>query len=119
MRALTASAIVALLSLATPALAQTPDATAPSKADTQSDSRVTIRGIQVVDVEDLKSDVRSQVDALVASTEQKDLQSMRSSIDSMPQAASALKAKGRSSAQVVAVNIDKQGILTMFTKRNA
>ncbi|HEY4204384.1 MAG TPA: hypothetical protein VGM35_05140 [Xanthobacteraceae bacterium] len=80
---------------------------------------VTIRSIQVVDVEDLQSDMRSKVDALLATTKQEELQSLRASIDATPQAVSALKAKGRSSAQVVAINVDENGILTMFTKKAA
>ena len=70
----------------------------------------------MVDVEELKADVRSKVDALVANTKQEEIQSLRKSIDAIPQAVSALKAKGRNSAQVVAINIDENGVLTMFTK---
>jgi hypothetical protein len=73
----------------------------------------------VVDVEDLQADMRSKVDALLANTKQEELQSLRASIDATPQAVSALKAKGRNSAQVVAINVDENGILTMFTKKTA
>jgi hypothetical protein len=43
------------------------------------------------------------------------MQSLRKSIDAVPEAASALKAKGLSSSQVVAINI-ADGVLTLFTK---
>lgn len=42
--------------------------------------------------------------------------SLRKTIDATPEALSALKAKGRNSAQVVAINIDPNGVLTLFTK---
>jgi hypothetical protein len=90
---------------------------APSQSQTEPQKGVAIRSIQVVDVEELRSDVRSTVDALVASTKQDDIKSIRDSIDATPEAVSALKAKGRSSAQVLAINIDKNGVLTMFTKK--
>ena len=62
--------------------------------------------------------MRSQVDALVTNTKQEEIKSLRASIKSIPEAVSALKAKGRNSAQVVAINIDKEGVLTMFTKKS-
>jgi hypothetical protein len=43
------------------------------------------------------------------------MQSLRKSIDASPEVAAALKAKGLSSSQVVAINI-AEGVLTMFTK---
>jgi 3-methyladenine DNA glycosylase AlkD len=74
-----------------------------------------IRSIQVVDIKDLKPAVRSKVDEVVAQTTEEDLQALRKSIDATPEAASALKAKGLSSSQVVAINI-ADGVLTLFTK---
>jgi len=50
-----------------------------------------------------------------AHTSDQDMQALRHSIDATPVAASALKAKGLSSAQVVAINI-ADGVLTMFTR---
>ena len=70
----------------------------------------------MIDIQELKGDVRSQVDALVAHTKQEQMNSLRKTIEATPEALSALKAKGRSSAQVVAVNIDKDGVPTFFTK---
>src|SRR6266446_5976244 len=54
--------------------------------------------IQVVDVKDLKPEVRSKVDDVVAQTSEEDMQSLWKSIDALPEAASALKAKGLSSS---------------------
>jgi hypothetical protein len=43
------------------------------------------------------------------------MQSLRKAIEATPEAASALKAKGLSSSQVVAINII-DGVLTLFAK---
>lgn len=117
MRTLTTTAVVALLGLGTPALAQTPDTSAPKQSESRS--QPSIRSVQVVDVKDLPPETRTQVDALVSRTSEQDLQSLRKSIDASPGISSALKAKGLSSMQVVAINIDDSGVLTMFTKTAA
>ena len=59
--------------------------------------------------------MRAKVDEIVAQTSEEDMQSLRKSIDATAEAASALKAKGLSSSQVVAINI-ADGVLTMITK---
>jgi len=111
--------VVALsLVMGVPLSAQAQAGKNPSGSETQQQS-VTIRNIQVVDIEDLQSDTRSKVDALVSSTKQEELQSLRASIEATPAAISALKAKGRTTEQVVAINVDENGTLTMFTKRVA
>jgi len=58
---------------------------------------------------------QSKVDDVVAHTSEEDMQSLRKSIDATPEAASALKAEGLTSSQVVAINI-AGGVLTMFAK---
>jgi hypothetical protein len=63
----------------------------------------------------LQPAVRAKVDEVVAQTSEEDLQSLRKSIDATPEAASALKAKGLSSSQVVAINI-ADSVLTIFAK---
>jgi hypothetical protein len=78
-------------------------------------SSTVIRSIQVVDFKERQPAVRSKVDDVVAQTSEEDLQSLRKSIDATPEAASALKAKGLSSLQVVAINI-ADGVLTLITK---
>ena len=117
MRSFTASAIIAALSLGTPAFVQAQGA-APSESEAQkppAQSSTVIRSIQVVDVKDLKPEVRSKIDDVVAHTSEEDMQSLRKSIDALPEAASALKAKGLSSSQVVAINF-ADGVLTLFAK---
>jgi hypothetical protein len=87
-----------------------------SQAQTPPDQASTvIRSIQVVDIKDLKPALRSKVGEVVAHIRQEDMRSLRNSIDATPEAADALKAKGLSSSQVVAINI-VDGILTMFAK---
>jgi hypothetical protein len=116
MRIFTTSVIIAAVSLGTPAFVQAQGA--PSQSEAQkppAQSSTVIRSIQVVDVKDLQPAVRSKVDEIVAQTSEKDIQALRKSIDATPEAASALKAKGLSSAQVVAINI-AEGVLTLFAK---
>ncbi len=116
MRVFAASVIIAVVSLGTPAFVQAQGAPSQSEAQKQpAQSSTVIRSIQVVDVKDLQPAVRSKVDEIVAQTSQEDVQSLRKSIDATPEAASALKAKGLSSSQVVAINI-ADGVLTLFTK---
>jgi hypothetical protein len=117
MRIFTTSVIVAALSVGTPAFVQAQGAS-PSQSEAQkppAQSRTVIRSIQVVDVKDLQPAVRSKVDEIVSQTSDEEMQSLRKSIDATPEAASALKAKGLSSAQVVAINI-ADGVLTLFAK---
>jgi len=116
MRIFTAFVIVAAVSLGTPAFVQAQGARSqPEAQKPPAQSSTVIRSIQVVDVKDLKPAVRSKVDEVVANTSEEDLQSLRKSIDATPEAASALKAKGLSSSQVVAINI-ADGVLTLFAK---
>jgi Spy/CpxP family protein refolding chaperone len=116
MRKFTTSVIVAALSLATPAFVQAQGAAAPSEAQTPAaKSNTTIRSIKVVDLNELQPEMRSQVEAFALRSKEEDMTSLRKSLDALPQAASALKEKGLSSAQVVAINID-DGVLTMFAK---
>ena len=117
MRISTASVIIAIaaLSLGAPAFAQAQGAQPKAQAQTPSDQSSVIRSIQVVNIKDLKPEVRSKVENLAAQTSEDDLRSLRSSIDATPEAASALKAKGLNSSQVVAINIT-DGVLTLFAK---
>jgi uncharacterized protein HemX len=124
MRIFTATAIVAALALGTPAFvqaqaqaqAQAQRTPAQSEAQTPAaQSNKLIQSVQIVDVKDLKPEMRSKVDDVVARTSEEDMQSLRKSIDATPEAESALKAKGLSSSQVVAINI-AGGVLTMFAK---
>lgn len=116
MRTLTTSAIIAVLSFGTPAFVHAQGAPSKSEAQTPpAQSSATIRSIQVVDVKELQPAVRSKVDEIVAQSSEQDLKSLRQSIDAAPAAVSALKAKGLSSSQVVAINVS-DGVLTIFAK---
>ena len=125
MRSITASVMIAALSLATPAFVQAQGAPQPKaqeqpkeqpKAGEQpAQSGEVIRAIQVVEIKQLQPAVQAKVDEVVKQTSEADLQSLRKSIDETPEAASALKAKGFSSAQVVAINIS-DGVLTIIAK---
>ncbi len=116
MRIFTASVIIAAVSLGTPAFVRAQGAPSKSEAQTPpAQSSTVIRSIQVVDVKELQPAVRSKVDDIVAHTSEEDIQSLRKSIDATPEAASALKVKGLSSSQVVAINI-VDGVLTLFAK---
>jgi hypothetical protein len=115
MRIMTASAIVAAIVLGTPAFVQAQGAPSQPEAQTPAQSSPAIRSILVVDVKDLKPVARSKVDDIVAHTSEQDMQALRQSIDATPAAASALKAKGLSSSQVVAINL-ADGVLTMFAR---
>jgi len=115
-RIVTASAILAALLLGTPALVQAQGASPQPKAEEPSaQSGAVIKSIQVVDVKELQPALRAKVDEVVAQTSEEELQSLRKSIDATPEATSALKAKGFSSSQIVAINIT-EGVLTMFAK---
>jgi hypothetical protein len=116
MRILTASVIVAALSFATPAFVQAQGASPqPQAEEAPARSGTVIRSIQVVDIKQLQPEVRAKVEEIVARTSEEDLQSLRKSIDATPEADSALKVKGLTSSQVVAINI-ADGVLTMIAK---
>jgi serine protease inhibitor ecotin len=115
MRISLASVIIAALSLGTPAFVQAQGAQPEAQAQTPSDQSTVIRSIQVVNIKDLKPEVRSKIENVAAQTSENDLRSLRSSIDATPEAAAALKAKGLNSSQVVAINI-ADGVLTLFAK---
>lgn len=114
MRSMTALALAATLSLGTPALVMA-QGTGAAKDTSAPKSTVQINKIQVIDVKTLPDAVKTQVDEVVSKTSDEDMKGLRASIDASPAAANALKEKGVTSAQVVAVNI-ADGVLTMFTK---
>jgi hypothetical protein len=116
MRIFTASAIAAVLALGTPAFVQAQGTPPQSQAQTPAaQPNKLIQSVRIVNVKDLKPEMRSKADDVVAHTSEEDMQSLRKSIDATPEAASALKAEGLSSSQVVAINI-AGGVLTMFAK---
>jgi|SRR6185437_11774482 hypothetical protein len=118
MRIFTASAIAIALAFGTPALVQAQAQGTPPQSQAQTPAaqpNKLIQSVQIVNLKDLKPEMRSKVDDVVASTSEEDMQSLRKSIEATPEAASALKAQGLNSSQVVAINITG-GVLTMFAK---
>ncbi|MDN5928605.1 MAG: hypothetical protein L0I29_16170, partial [Hyphomicrobiales bacterium] len=77
----------------------------------------TITVVNVVDVEQLPPETKTQVDKFVAKEGNDGLQKLRQSIDSTPEAKSALQQKGMTSEQVVAASLDEKGTLTLITKK--
>src|SRR5258708_26525181 len=113
----TASGIVGGVSLGTPAFVQAQGGPSQPEAQTPPDQASTvIQSIQIVDIKQLQPAVRAKVDEIVKHTSKKEMQSLRELIDSSPEAASALKAKGLSSSHVVAIHI-ADGVLTLFAKK--
>jgi hypothetical protein len=69
MRTWTTPVVVALLAIGTPVLAPAQGSPRPTSTDTQAEQNDnTIHSIQVIDIEDLQSDLRGKVDALLAET---------------------------------------------------
>lgn len=114
MQTVKAAALVAALTLATPAFALA-QAAGSQTENAPAKSSVQISKIQVIDVKQLPDAVKSQVDEIVSKSSDDDMKALRASIDASPAAAGALKEKGMTSAQVVAINI-ADGVLTMFAK---
>ena len=81
----------------------------------QSDQSTAIQSIQVVNIKDLEPEVRSKIEAVVAKASKDDFRKLRDAIDALPEAVSALKAKGLTSSQVVAANVTN-GVLTLIAK---
>ncbi|MEH2500429.1 serine protease inhibitor ecotin [Bradyrhizobium sp. AZCC 1678] len=115
MRIFTASVIIAALSLGAPAWVQAQGAQPKAPPQAESDQSTVIRSIQVINIKDLKPEVRSKVEDAVATTSENDLQKLRDSIDTTPEAVSALKAKGLSSSHVVAITV-ANGVLMIFAR---
>ena len=116
MRIITASVIIAALSLGATAFVQAQGASPqPGAQEPPAQSSTVIRSIQVVDIKRLQPAVRAKVDEIVAQISEEDLQSLRKSIDATPEAVSALKAKGLNSSHVVGINV-ADGVLTIFAK---
>ena len=68
MRISTASVIIAALCLGTPALVQAQGAQPKAPPQAPSEQSIVIRSIQIVNVKDLKPEVRSKVEDLAAKT---------------------------------------------------
>ncbi|MFE0016834.1 hypothetical protein ACFWXH_18435 [Mesorhizobium sp. NPDC059054] len=99
-------------SSSTPQTPSNPPAAAPSAAPK-------IQRINVVDVSELPQATQKQVEQVVAQGTDDSLKQLRSNIDAVPEAKAALKAKGSTSAQVVATSMGQDGTLTLITKKNS
>ena len=89
MRIFTASAIAAASALGTPAFVQAQAQGTPPQSEAQTpaaQSNKLIQSVRIVNVKDLKPEMRSKVDDVVARTSEEDLQSLRKSIDATPEA---------------------------------
>src|SRR4051812_7117787 len=117
MRNFTAAVMIATFCLGMPAFVQaqatSPQPQAQEAPASPAQSDAVIRAVQVVDIKQLQPEVRAKIDEIVAQTSEEELQSLRKSIDEIPETASALKAKGLNSSNVVAINI-ADGVLTMI-----
>jgi len=89
----------------------------PDKAPA-SDARAVPRltKVEIVEFSDLPPKTQNQIDAVIATTKQEDMQKLHQSIDAIPEAAEALKAKGVKTSQIVVASLDEQGTLTLITK---
>jgi hypothetical protein len=112
-----ASAMTVALSVAAGAQQQPAPASPAPAQQAPSTGAPTINVVNVVDMDQLPPDTKTQVDAFVAKQGDDGLQKLRQSIDSTPEAKSALQQKGMTSQQVVAASLDDNGTLTLITKK--
>jgi hypothetical protein len=114
MRMPAAAVLVAVLSLGVPARVAAQDA-APPAANVLARPGARIKTVQVIDIQQLPDMVKSHVQELAAKARDSDTAALRKSIDETPAAATALKDKGLTSAQIVAADLS-DGQLTLFAK---
>lgn len=121
MRTIITLAAGALLTTSLAATAQTPPANAPSQAPATGQAAPAapqkIKSVQIVDFAELPDVAKTQVDAIIKQRNQGDLEKLHAAIEASPEVKSALKAKGATTEQVVAANVDAQGALTLITKK--
>lgn len=121
MRTITLAAS-ALLASSLAVNAQTPPANAPSSqapaaGQAAPPAQQKIKSVQIVDFAELPDVAKTQVDAIIKQRSKGDLDKLHAAIDASPEVKSALKAKGATTEQVVAANVDVQGALTLITKK--
>jgi hypothetical protein len=89
----------------------------PDKAPA-SDARAMPRltKVEIVEFADLPPKTQNQIDAVIASTKQEDMQKLHQSIEAIPEATEAMKAKGVKTSQIVIASLDEKGTLTLITK---
>ncbi|WP_090707626.1 MULTISPECIES: hypothetical protein [unclassified Beijerinckia] len=112
---LTALSVLAFAASAQ-AQSQVPQSRSEGSAASDTSAPQRFKKVQIVEFKDLPTNSQNQVDTVIATMQQDDLQKLHQSIDSIPAAAQALKAKGLSSSQVVVASLDDEGTLTLITK---
>jgi hypothetical protein len=128
MRTIAILAAGASLAFAMAANAQTPSAPSAQQPASQPPSAApaapaapsaapAIRKVDVVDIQELPQATQTQVNEAVAQDSGANIQSLRKSIDGMPQIKSALEAKGLASSHVIAARLGADGTLTLVTKK--
>lgn len=95
---------------------QVPQSRSEGSAASDTSASQRFKKIQIVEFKDLPTSSQNQVDTVIATMEQDGLRKLHQSIDAIPAAAQALKAKGLSSSQVVVASLDDEGTLTLITK---
>lgn len=122
MRFLTTFTALSGLALTAPAQAQSLSPQAGSNEPTVSYAQSTQKPaqkptrVEVVELKDLPQSAQNQVNSIVETMPQEDVQKLRQSIDALPEAAEALKAKGINSSHVVVATVNDEGILVLITK---
>lgn len=119
MRTIPLLAAGAVLAFTAAANAQAPAAqqpAAPPPAAGQAASPQITR-VDVIDIEELPEATQTQVNNVVAQSDEADLQNLRSTLDATPQIKSALEAKGAAAAHVIAASMGADGTLTLVTKK--
>ncbi len=76
-----------------------------------------IQRVAVVDVSELPAETQKQVDQVVAQTSPENLQQLRSTVESVPQAKQALEEKGVTAEHVIVTSLSPDGTLTLVTKK--
>ncbi len=111
-----AFAALGAVGLQGPAMAQTP-APAPSEAPRQA-TPPAITSVNVVDLDELPEETRTQVNQALASRTADDLQKLRNAVEAAPAIRSALEAKGLTSRDVIVAQVSQTGALTLVTKKS-
>ena len=112
-----ASAMTLALSVAAGAQQQPAPADPAPAQPAPSTTAPKISVVNVVDVDQLPPETKTEVDQFVAKQGDDGLRKLRQSVDSTPEAKSALEQKGMTSQQVVAASLGNDGTLTLITKK--
>ena len=112
-----ATAMTLALSVAAGAQQQPAPADPAPAQPAPSTTAPKISVVNVVDVDQLPPETKTEVDQFVAKQGDDGLRKLRQSVDSTPEAKSALEQKGMTSQQVVAASLGNDGTLTLITKK--